>query len=302
MEERLIKFAKVVDVGGVTRAAQRLYISQPALSSAMKKLEHELQADLIKHGTRGLKLTPAGHLAYQAGTALAIQRRNLKQQLAELSSNKVALAIGMIDSIAESLFVHGQELEALEQWACVALSINNSAVLIQAVVQHLLDVAIIAAQPSLSRSLMVQRLGNEPLVLVAHPHSKANLQAAIQQGTIPNFLSYNQASTTQQLVQATAAGQGLELQPAFYSTSPQIMLELVLADRGAAVLPYLLVQKHLREGKLVALPIGTTRVVGRPIIAVQSRGRSLPPELKKTFARLQRQLAQLSHRAEQATN
>ncbi|HSX08284.1 MAG TPA: LysR family transcriptional regulator [Candidatus Saccharimonadales bacterium] len=302
MEERLIKFAKVVDVGGVTRAAQQLHISQPALSSAIKKLERELQAELIKRGTRGLKLTPAGQLAYQAGTALAIQQRNLKQQLAELSSNKIALAIGMIDSIAETLFVHGQELEVLEQWARVALSINNSTALIQGVMQHMLDVAIIAAQPSLSRTLTVQRLGNEPLVLVVHPHSKASLQAAMQQGIVPNFLSYNQASTTQQLVQATAAGQGLELQPAFYSTSPQIMLELVLANRGAAVLPYLLVEKHLHEDKLLVLPIGTTRVVGRPIIAVQNRGRSLPPELKKTYTRLQKQLAQLSRRAEQAAN
>lgn len=47
----------------VSEAAQRLYISQPALSRSLQRLEDELKVELFVHGKNKIELTDTGHLA-----------------------------------------------------------------------------------------------------------------------------------------------------------------------------------------------------------------------------------------------
>lgn len=49
----------VVDEGHFGRAAQRLYVSAPALSQQVRKLERSLGVELIDRSTRPLRPTPA---------------------------------------------------------------------------------------------------------------------------------------------------------------------------------------------------------------------------------------------------
>ena len=53
-------FAAVVEFGGFTRAAERLHLSQPALSRRIALLEHELRQPVFERGRRGAPLTDAG--------------------------------------------------------------------------------------------------------------------------------------------------------------------------------------------------------------------------------------------------
>ena len=57
---RLTYFLAVVDQGGFTRAAKAVHVSQPALSLAVKELEHELGTELFDRLGRSVRLTAAG--------------------------------------------------------------------------------------------------------------------------------------------------------------------------------------------------------------------------------------------------
>jgi DNA-binding transcriptional LysR family regulator len=70
-ELRLIRyFVAVAELGNVTRAAQRLHISQPSLSAAVKQLEAQLGASLLARQGRRVTLTPAGELLLRRGREL----------------------------------------------------------------------------------------------------------------------------------------------------------------------------------------------------------------------------------------
>jgi DNA-binding transcriptional LysR family regulator len=70
-ELRLIRyFVAVAEEGNVTRAAERLHMAQPPLSTAIRQLERQLDVRLLDRTTRGVVLTPAGELLLERGRAL----------------------------------------------------------------------------------------------------------------------------------------------------------------------------------------------------------------------------------------
>ncbi len=59
---QLVYFDAVVRHGGFTRAAQRLHVTQPAVSAQIRRLEAELGVPLLERTTRRVRLTQAGEL------------------------------------------------------------------------------------------------------------------------------------------------------------------------------------------------------------------------------------------------
>lgn len=275
MEERLRKFAYLMDAGSFTKAAAELHVSQPALSTAIAKLERELKTPLFVRGSRPLVPTLAGKLAYQAAKDLSVQTDNLRLRLAELAGEKLQLHIGMIDSVANALFADGSGLEMLNE-AKVSIVVNNSRYLMEAVERGELDVAFIAAQSKkLPPLLDASPVGVEPLVVVSHANRPISAGSSL-----PDFIGYDQPSNTFRLVQRALRDYGVTPQTSFYSTSPEVMLRLVLLDKGVAALPYLMVRPHLQTGQLKRLGNKAPWLIPRQIIALTRRDRDLPKVLE----------------------
>ena len=74
-------FRKVMECGGVTRAARQLFITQPAVSKQLRLLEAELGCRLFNRSGNRLIPTPAGEFFYQRGTALLTGFGNLPAEV-----------------------------------------------------------------------------------------------------------------------------------------------------------------------------------------------------------------------------
>ena len=281
MEERLKKFATLVDAGSFTKAAAVLHVSQPALSAAIAKLERELKTQLLVRGARPVAPTPAGRLAYQAAQGLIMQTANLRLHLAELAKRPLSVRIGMIDGIADTLFAQDTDLTTLDQIK-VAVVVNNSRYLTEAVLRGELDFAYVASYPRTAHVLEAGPVANEPLVVVG------GSQYSLPIGKLlPDFISYDQASNTARLVRVALKRYGVRPQVGFYSTSPEVILRLVLQNKGVAALPYLMVRTHLVSGRLKRLGTPDPWLIERPIISIKRRDRDLP----LVFTRLTSQVA-----------
>lgn len=291
MEDRLQKFARVVEAGSITKAAQELHISQPALSTAIHKLERELKTQLIKHTGRTIEITPAGREAYKTANAIRTKLQDMQQRLVETSHQKPLVRIGMIDSLAELLCINGDLLEKLDAFSRTSLTINNSAVLTRGVTEGKLDIVLIAGEIRPTNSLLATPVGNEPLVLVSGITELDITKQQLQQGRIANFLAYNPTSKTYKLIRDRLTMLGLQPQTTFHSTSPEVILRLVLASRGTAALPFQMVFEHLRSGSLVQL---IPQSINRPITAVIADDRQLSKSIGLCIEQARRSLMQLN--------
>jgi DNA-binding transcriptional LysR family regulator len=79
---RLIRyFVTVAEEGNVTRAAERLHISQPSLSSAIQQLERQLGVELLVRVGRRIEITPAGELLRERGQQLLDQAAAVVEEI-----------------------------------------------------------------------------------------------------------------------------------------------------------------------------------------------------------------------------
>lgn len=74
-------FCEVVKQGGITKAAQALHVSQPALSQTIRRLETELETPLFERSWRTIRLTPEGQRFYNHIQDVLIRLREAREDL-----------------------------------------------------------------------------------------------------------------------------------------------------------------------------------------------------------------------------
>ncbi len=164
-------FMAVVREGTFTRAAERLYITQPSLSEQIRKLETELGTLLFQRLGRRLALTGAGEAFLPHAEKVMFEVEQARARVREFSGlRRGRLSIGVLHSpaarllpvfLAEFRRVHpGVELVLREE--------GVSADLEQLVHDGVLDLAIIRL-PKRRPDLEVKLLVREPMVLVVPP-------------------------------------------------------------------------------------------------------------------------------------
>jgi DNA-binding transcriptional LysR family regulator len=247
MDKRLEKFLAVVEYGGFTRAARQLHVSQPALSVAIQELEKDAGTLLLHRQGKGLRLTDAGHIAYDSACRMRNEQRAMELQLSEhRSGGQQLLRLGLLDTIASALFASpGTGLPAQME-----VMVDNSDRLLRELRFGRVDAAITAAPPEeSSRTLQARRLHPERFVFVAAPGVATQARARY----IPNWLAFNPASHTYAQFVRDFEHAGMVVLPTFYSTSMDLIRSMAAAGKGVGLLPRPFVADEVAAGTLLLL-------------------------------------------------
>lgn len=100
MDQRLLLyFTTLIDEGSFTKAAKKLFISQPSLSGAIKKLETDIGITLIERTTRNISITKEGEILYIEAKKLLNHSNHVKNEMNRLKKmGPLELQIGVIES------------------------------------------------------------------------------------------------------------------------------------------------------------------------------------------------------------
>ncbi len=86
--KQLLAFVTVVDEGGFTPAANKLFITQPAVSWQIKSMEKALDVLLIERSEREIQLTPAGEILYRNAKIIIEQYHILNEDVERYRNNE----------------------------------------------------------------------------------------------------------------------------------------------------------------------------------------------------------------------
>ena len=105
MELRHLRyFVSVAELGSVSRAAEKLFIAQPALSAQIRQLEEEVGAALFVRLPRGVRLTPAGEsFLVDARAILARAQQAAVRAREKQSGQRTTLRLGLVPTATHSV-------------------------------------------------------------------------------------------------------------------------------------------------------------------------------------------------------
>ncbi len=267
MYEDIIKFVKLIDNHSFTLAANELHISQPALSVAIKNLEKQLQVNLIIRSHRSFKISPMGQLVYDHAVAIKNNVEQLKLDLINATNQKINLKIGLIDSVAETLFIESNDFfNLISDLSNLNISINNSDILLNQFNRSELDIVCLTKS---DYSLKFNKfIGNvkEPFCLVTSSQNYELADAEIKKNQkISNFLSYNSGSNTSKIIDKFFIENNISINKTFFSTSPNLALQLTLKGNGTVFLPKFMVNDYVKSGVLKQININGFETIYRSV-------------------------------------
>lgn len=258
--KRLQYFVAVAEELSFSRAARKLHMSQPPLSSQIKQLETELGVLLFERTSRGVRVTEAGELLLEEARRIFVQMDQTVRVVRRVGHGEVGrLTLGFVPSASNEVLP--PILRAFsERFPEVALFLREMRpdLIVQRLHDRQIDVGFLYL-PLEDESLGVERVSREPLVLAmpeAHPlasESQVDLQAlAGEQFVLP--ASYRRmpglyAQVTEACRQAGFTPNAVQKDVWLMQT----IVGLVAGSMGVALVPASL--RNLRRKGVVYRPV-----------------------------------------------
>lgn len=238
-------FVTVVEQGGFSKAANALYIGQPALSKTIQKLEQELNVILFDRTKKQIALTDEGNVLYSKSKEILAQVNSIADSLHEVSINiSGELRVG-IPQIIGSVFFPEVAYNFQKKYPNVLLNTTeNGSVIVESLVdQGELDIGFVVL-PTLN-SLDVEMIFQEEFVLcVSNKHPLASLDHIdLHQLKDEKFILFDRSFSLYNLIRNHCINSGFSPDVAYQSTQWDLVLELVSAQLGITILPKTLTNK-----------------------------------------------------------
>ena len=238
---RLQHLVVLVDVGSFTAAADELGLSQPGLSSSIRRLEAEVGTVLLEREPR-VRPTSAGAELVRAARSLlagAAQARTAVAAVAGLTAGEVR--IGTVQTFTSvDLAALLAEFHRAHPGVRIELREDTTASLLQAVAAGEADLAFVALDDRpLPSGLRTGRLFEEELVLITGAGTPLARRTEVRLGDLAeeDFVDFQAGTGLQTVVEQVCAQAGLRRRIAFAATQMSMVLALVRHGLGVAVVP-----------------------------------------------------------------
>lgn len=142
--EVLRAFCVAVDCGSIGRAAQRLHLTQPAVSRRLKSLEETVGAPLLKRSSRGVSTTAAGERLYVHARRLISDMHALASVLDDIRDCRQTVRLAISHTAAELVMPRALVLMHHRTSAPVEVLVANSRVVKEMVAGGQADVGVAA--------------------------------------------------------------------------------------------------------------------------------------------------------------
>jgi LysR family transcriptional activator of nhaA len=248
-------FQTVAHDGNLTRAAERLHVSQSAVSTQIRQLEERLGQALFERRGRGLHLTEAGRIALDYADAIFATSREMLATLQQRGHHRQVLRVGSLATLSRN-FQHAFLRPVLGRPDIeIILRSGSAAELFNALAAHHLDLVLTNYPPPADAltAFIVQRLDEQAVSLIGIPAlCPPGLSLAERLASAPLIVTTTASGLR---VGFDALTDRLDARPQLVAEVDDMAMMRLLAREGIglAVLPPIVVRDELERGDLVEI-------------------------------------------------
>jgi len=240
-----------------SRAAEELYLSQPAVSMQVRGIETILGMQLTEQLGKKIFLTEAGREVLHASRAITAQLDDLQANLAQLrsiDSGQLNLAAtSTVNAVATDILAR---FRGRHPGVSVHLDVSNRAAVLDQLVGNRIDLAIMGQVPE-GLGLDAIRFMDNPLVVIAPPDhplaGKKNI--SVESLAAESFLVREAGSGTRGAMERFFATRGLEIRSSMEMSSNEAIKQAVQAGLGLGILSLQTLEMELALKRLAVLDV-----------------------------------------------
>lgn len=255
-------FRTVAEERSFSRAAEKLFRTQPAVSLAIQRLEAELGERLIDRSGKEFVLTDAGRLVLDYARRFDNLQSEMDNALAELRDNAAGrLSIGANESTSIYLLPHIAAYRRLYPRVRVQVRRSLSSVLPSQVVDGDLELAVISYSPQDARVASTV-IYTDHLAFVVSPRHRfaARKAVSIKELGMETFIAHNVVSPYRNLVLRAFEQHKVPLNMDVEMPTVETIRKLVQADEGVAFLPRMCVGPEIERRALCEVEVKELKV------------------------------------------
>ena len=282
----LRSFVAVAEAGAVTGAAERIGITQPALSRRITQLEDHLGVELLVRGRKGAQLTEIGRLVeieaqgliarYDRLREMVTSHQRLEGGTVRIGGGATAVSFILPEAIAAFRLAHPQVRFHLRE--------AGSSEIAQDVVAGQLELGVVTL-PVRDHELRVTPLINDRIVLIArrdHPLA-GRRRIRIADLSDQAFVAFEAGSALRQIIDSRLREAGVETDVVMELRSIPAILRMVATTGNLAFVSQLGMENN---ADVVALSVPGLRIERR-LAVIARRGVGLSPAAAAFSERLQ---------------
>ena len=249
-------FVEVYRAGSITRAAEKLHVTQPAVTRAVQELEEYYGVHLFERMNRRLQVTECGRQLYEQAVHIVELFDDMEQELRNWDTLGV-LRVGASITLGNDLLPGlAAEFRQTHPQLRVQVKIENGAALQRELADNTLDLAMIeggADRPE----LLSRQFSTDHLTLIVPPEHPLLQQQAVHLADLLGYdlLMREQGSAGRAFVDNAFALRGLTPHPLWESGSTAALVKAVARGLGISVLPEKLVRQAAAAGHIVLCPV-----------------------------------------------
>ncbi|GAA5236590.1 LysR family transcriptional regulator [Verticiella sediminum] len=247
-------FYWVAKLGSVTRAAERLSLTQAGVSSRIASLEADMRTNLFERRNRRLTLSQAGVRLLPRAERMLHMERDIRLDLDLADPGLPILRLGVIETIAHTWLLDLlDDLRRDRQDTELELTIENTPLLAEQFSRGMLDIAILA-MPQAGDGIRSQALPPLQLTFVQRPPAGERrvprVEVSARELASRQLLTFQRGSPTQTAMMDLFRRVGATPQHVHGVSSLSAMLRLAEKGFGVATLPCDLVRPFVQQGLL----------------------------------------------------
>ena len=263
MEQNLSQykiFYEVAKAGNISKAAKELYISQPAISKAIGKLEDSLGLSLFTRSSRGVQLTSEGEILFEHAREAFEALERGEQELRRIQEFDIGhLRIGVSNTLCKYILLPYLKT-FIDQYPHMKVTIESQSTVqtLNRLEQQKIDLGLVA-EPSLRKDLSFIPVMDIQDIFVSTRAYLENLYLREGADTnifeTGNIMLLDENNMTRHHVDEYMAENAIFPHQILEVTTMDLLIEFAKIGLGVACVIRELVQKELDAGVLVEIPL-----------------------------------------------